>query len=196
MAGNTWTDIFFPAFFQLGDVFAVAKHLSSDGYGVNLPLLNGFFRSVRLHSACDDDGDIHKPGDMLRFLQVAVERHVHRGMSPIPGIVGSVVTVQSVISRILQVFRGFFAFCQIPSDFRKLLTWNGSHLKVNGFRSHAVPEHDRIIVSAFLFNSFHHFNRKTIGVFEGAAVLVRPQIEQCDKKLLRRLIDALFLVYP
>ena len=93
VAQNTGTDVVLLIIHQLGHPFLVCQELSGESGTVNFSVSNGSRSRLRIHTSGAYHRDIHEFTDMRHILQIAVLWHIDRGMCPVPGIIGSVITV-------------------------------------------------------------------------------------------------------
>ena len=93
VAQDTGTDVVLSVVHQLGHPFLVSQELSGESGTVNSSVCNGSRSSLRIHTSGAYHRDIHEFTDMRHILQIAVLRHIDRGMCPVPGIVSTVIAV-------------------------------------------------------------------------------------------------------
>ena len=93
VAQNAGADIIFLIVHQLRHPFLVRQELSGESGTVDLTVCNGSRSCLRIHTSGAYHRDIHEFTDMRHILQIAVLRHIDRGMSPVPGIVSTVIAV-------------------------------------------------------------------------------------------------------
>ena len=96
--------------------FGVGKELTGNAHCVDLTVFNGFCGNVGLHSSCADNGNINKFADMSNIVKVAVLRHIRRRMTPVPGVICTVVGVEHIVARVLKILCGLFTFLHISAD--------------------------------------------------------------------------------
>ena len=60
---------------------------------VDFSVCNGSRSCLRIHTSGAYHRDIHEFTDMRHILQIAVLRHIDRGMCPVPGIVSAIIAV-------------------------------------------------------------------------------------------------------
>ena len=140
MAENARTDILFLVLHELCDPLGIRKERSGESGTVQLSFRNGFCGSRRIKTAGSYDRDVDKLPDMLNIGQIAVFRHVHRRMCPIPCIIGTVIAVQHVIACILQVLRCLFALFHVTSDFHIVFAGKRTFTEPLGFGNHTVAQ--------------------------------------------------------
>ena len=124
---------------------------------------------------------------MFNIRKVAILGHVYRRMSPVPGVVCSVVAVQAVISRVLKILRGFFRFFHIPADFGVFLPGKCTLTEALCFGYDTVAERHREIVAAGFFDRLYYLNRETVSVFKASAVLIGTFIHITQSKLIEKI---------
>ena len=134
------TDIFFPAFKQLCDPLRIRQELSGKSGAVDPSSRNSFCRCHRIHAAGTDHRDIHELPDVLYIFQVAVFGHIDRRMRPVPGIIGAVVAVEHIVSRILQVFCRELGLLHIAPGFLEFLARQCAAPEPLGLGHHAVAQ--------------------------------------------------------
>ena len=84
MATNAGFDVFNSVFDDLCDPFGVGEELTCNAHGVNTSFCNCLCAHFCVHSACANHRDIDKFLDVSNVFEVAVFRHIHRGMCPVP----------------------------------------------------------------------------------------------------------------
>ena len=139
MTENTGTDIVLLSIHQLRYPFLVCQELTGKPGTVKPAIPDRICCHTGIHTSCTHHRNIHELTDMLHILKVTVFRHINRGMCPIPGIVGSIVAVEHVISGILQIFNRLLRLCHITSGFHILFPRQCSLAEALGLRFHAVP---------------------------------------------------------
>ena len=132
---------------------------------------------------------------MLCLCKIAVQGHIHRGMGPVPAIVGAVVAVQGVIARILQILGGDFTFSHVPAQLCEFLTGDCAHLEIDDLGGHGVTQHDGVVLAALPLNGLHHLRSEAVAVFKAAAVFVSAVVVVLQGKLVHQvaLVDRMDL---
>ena len=172
VAQNTGTDVVLPIIHQLGHPFLVCQELSGESGTVNFSVSNGSRSRLRIHTSGAYHRDIHEFTDMRHILQIAVLRHIDRGMCPVPGIIGSVITVQHIITGILQILCCFFGFCHITACFCEAFSGKCPLTEPLGLGFHAVPKRHREILPADFLDLFYDLYSKTISVFKRSTIFI------------------------
>ena len=172
VAQNTGTDVVLLIIHQLGHPFLVCQELSGESGTVNFSVSNGSRSRLRIHASGAYHRDIHEFTDMSHILQIAVFRHIDRRMCPVPGIIGSVITVQHIITGILQILCCFFGFCHITACFCEAFSGKCSLTEALGLGFHTVPKRHREILSADFFNLFYNLYCKTISVLKRSTIFI------------------------
>ena len=93
MTQNAGTDVVLLIIHQLGHPFLVCQELSGESGTIDSSVCNSSRSRLRIHTSGAYHRDIHEFTDMRHILQIAVLRHIDRGMCPVPGIVSTVIAV-------------------------------------------------------------------------------------------------------
>ena len=176
VAQNTGTDVVLLIIHQLGHPFLVCQELSGESGTVDLSVCNSSRSRLRIHTSGAYHRDIHEFTDMRHILQIAVLRHIDRWMCPVPGIVSSVITVQHIITGILQILCCFFGFCHITACFCEAFSGKCPLTEPLGLGFHAVPKRHREILPADLLDLFYDLYSKTISVFKRSTIFIGSPI--------------------
>ena len=94
-------DVLDAVFNELGDPFGVGQELTRNAHTVDLTLCDGSGTRLGIHTTRANDGNIDELLDVSNVLKVAVFGHIHRRMSPVPGVISTVVGVEHIVARIL-----------------------------------------------------------------------------------------------
>ena len=172
VAQNAGADIIFLIVHQLRHPFLVRQELSGESGTVDFSVCNGSRSCLRIHTSGAYHRDIHEFTDMRHILQIAVLRHIDRRMCPVPGIIGSVITVQHIITGILQILCCFFGFCHITACFCEAFSGKCSFAEALGLGFHTVTKGYREILSADFLDLFYDLCGETISVFKRTAVFI------------------------
>ena len=172
VAQNTGTDVVLLIIHQLGHPFLVCQELSGESGTVDSSVCNSSRSRLRIHTSGAYHRDIHEFTDMRHILQIAVLRHIDRGMCPVPGIIGSVITVQHIITGILQILRCFFGFCHITACFCEAFSGKCSLPEPLCLGFHTVAKRHREILSADFLDLFYDLYSKTISVFKRSTIFI------------------------
>ena len=172
VAQNTGTDVVLLIIHQLGHPFLVCQELSGESGTVDSSICNGRRSRLRIHTSGAYHRDIHEFTDMRHILQIAVFRHIDRGMCPVPGIIGSVITVQHIVTGILQIFCSLFGFRHITSGFGIFFSGKCPLTEPLGLGFHAVPKRHREILPADFLDLFYDLYSKTISVFKRSTIFI------------------------
>ena len=97
--------------------FRVYKKLTSNTNSIYIPISNRFCTDFRIHSTRTNNRNIYKFLNMCYILKVAVLRHIHRRMSPIPRVICTVISIQHIIADILQILCSLFGFFHVTTHF-------------------------------------------------------------------------------
>ena len=110
MTADAGLDVLETVLNQFGDPFRIGQELTCYTDGVDPTVCNGFCTDFRIHSTGANHGNVYEFFNMRHIVQVAVLGHIHRRMRPVPGIVCTVVRVQHIVARILQIAGGTLGF--------------------------------------------------------------------------------------
>ena len=172
VAADTRSDVLQTVFDQLGDPLAVSQELTGNTHTVDLAFCDSLGAHFGLHTACADYGDIYELLDVSYVGQVAVLRHVLRGMSPVPGVICTVVTVEHVVTCILQMLYSLLTLSHVTADFGVLFAGNCAHAEIFHLGLYGITERYREILAAGSLDGLYDISCETITVLKGAAVLV------------------------
>ena len=172
VAQNTGTDVVLLIIHQLGHPFLVCQELSGESGTIDSSVCNSSRSRLRIHTSGAYHRDIHEFTDMRHILQIAVLRHIDRRMCPVPGIIGSVITVQHIITGILQILCCFFGFCHITACFCEAFSGKCSFAEALGLGFHTVTKGYREILSADFLDLFYDLCGETISIFKRTAVFI------------------------
>ena len=103
---------------QFCDPCLIREELTRKARAVNSAPRDRFRSRFGIEPSCADNGDVDKFLYMFNVGKIAVFGHIYRGMSPVPRIVCAVVAVQTVVTRVLQIFCRLFGLFHIAPDFR------------------------------------------------------------------------------
>ena len=117
MAADTGANILQPFIDHFGDPLRICQELPGNAHGIDLALSYCLGTYLRLHTAGADHGNIHKLLNVGNILQIAVLGHIHGRMRPVPGVVCTVVGIEHIIARVLQILGGLLRFCHAPTLF-------------------------------------------------------------------------------
>ena len=186
VAADTWTDIFQAVFNQLGDPFGVSQELTCHTHTVDEAFFDGLCTHIRFHSAGTYYRNIYKLLNMSYVIQVAVQRHIHRRMCPVPGVVGTVVRIEHVIACILQVLGRLFTFFHVTADFSIFFARHRTYAEVLHLGQNGVTQGYRIVLAAFFLDGLYDIGSKAVTIFEGTAVLVSTLVCIFQSKLVQQ----------
>ena len=124
-------------------------------------------------------------------------------MSPVPGVVGAVVSVEHIVACILQELCGLFAFLHVSADFLIVFSRQGTIAEILYLGDNAVPQGHRVVVAADLLDVLHNLRSEAVAVFKAAAVSILPVVGVLHGKLVQKIplvdsvdfhaVDACFL---
>ena len=180
-------DVLLPLLHELGDPGGVGEELPGHAHGIDPAGGNGGGTLCGLHASGADHGDIHKLLDVAYILQVAVEGHVCRGMSPVPGVIGTVVAVEHIVARILEELGGNLRLLHVPAYLLVVIALlrQSALAEALGLGHHGVPQrHGEVLPAAFL-DSLHDIGGKAVAVLQAPAVLVGALVGILGGKLVQ-----------
>ena len=193
MAADTGPDVLDPVLDQLGDPLGVSQELTGNAHTVDLALADGLSSHIGLHTAGADHGDVHKLLNMGNVVQVAVLRHVHRRMCPVPAIIRTVVGVKHIVAGILQVLGSPLGLGHITAHFRCVVTGDDTLSKALQLGLYGVAQGYRERRTALSLDGLDNFCGEAVTVLKRAAVLVGTLVEEFDGKLVQQiaLVDSM-----
>ena len=187
VATDTGLDIFDSIFDELGDPFGVGEELTGNTHGINLAFRNCLCTDIRFHSARANNGNINEFLDVSNVIEVTVLGHIHRRMCPVPGVVGTVISVQHIVAGILKIFCRFFGFRHITSDFDVIFSGHCTVAEILHLGFYGVSERYGIIVAAGFLDRLYDFSGKAVTVFEATAVFVTALVKEFDCELVEQI---------
>ena len=108
-------------------------------------------------------------------------------MRPVPCVVGTVVTIQHVIARILKELRGELGFRHVPPDLGVGFAGQRAPPQALGLGDHAVAQRDWEILTAGGLDGLHDLRRKAVSVLQRAAVLVSAVVHILECELVEQI---------
>ncbi len=109
-------------------------------------------------------------------------------MSPIPGVVSSVIAVEHIVACILQELGSFFGFFHIAANFYEIIFTRHSTLaKALGLGNNRVAQRHREILAANLFNFFDYLCSQAVSVLKRAAIFVGPLVGILHRELIQQI---------
>jgi len=108
------------------------------------------------------------------------------GVCPVPGVVGTVVGVEHIVARILQVLGGPLGFLHVAADLGVFLTGNRTLGKALELGFHGVAQRNGEVLAAGFLDGLDHLHRKTVAVLKASAVLVGALVEEFDGELVQQ----------
>ena len=187
VAENARADIGLAVFEHLGKPFRVSQEVASKARAVKFSCSDGLGCGIQRHAPRADDGDIDEVFDMLDLGQIAVFRHIHRRMRPVPRVIGSVVAVEHVIARILQEFRGNLGLGHVAACFDVVLAGQRALPEALGLRDDGIAQRHREIRAAGGLDGLDDLSGEAVAVFQTAAVLIRALVDVVERELVEQI---------
>ena len=187
VAADARLDIFKSVLDQLGHPFGVNQELSCNTYAVDQTVRNRLRTHVGLHSACADHGNIHELLYVRDVLKVAVLRHVHRRMRPVPGVIRTVVGVEHIVARILQKFCSLFGLFHVSAYLYVILTGHSTLAKALHLGLYGIAQRNGVILAARFLDRLDDLGCETVAVLKAAAVLVGALVKELNGKLVKQI---------
>ena len=187
VAVDAGADVLLSPFERLGDPLRIGKILPRNAHRVDLAPSDGFGCRQRIHLARADDGDIDELLDVLDLFEVAVFGHVCRRMRPIPGVVGAVVAVEHIVSRILQILCGAFALFHVAAHFGVFLARERALAEALRLGDDGIAQRDGEVVAARLLDGLDDLDGEAVAVFKAAAVFVRAEVGVLHRELIEKI---------
>ena len=187
MTVDAGLDVLHPILQDLVDPLGIHQILAGDAHGVQTAggdLLGGL---GGIHLAGADHGLGGKVLDVLHLGEVAVLRHIDRGMRPVPRVVGAVVAVEHVVSGVLQILDGLLGLGHVAAELHELLAGDSALTEALGLGHHGVAQRHREVLAAHGLDRLHDLHSEAIAVLEGAAVLVGTVVHVGDGKLIQQI---------
>ena len=186
VAADAGPDVLHAVLQHLGDPGAVSQELPGHTHGVDASLRNGGRGRIGFHAPGTDHRDVHEPLDVGHILQVAVQRHVHGRMGPVPGIIGAVIGVEHIVARVLQVTRGLLALLHVTADLGVSLPGQRAIAEILDLGQHAVADGHRVISPAGGLDGLDDLHSEAVAVFKAAAVAVAAVVGVFHGKLIQQ----------
>ena len=114
VAADAGFDVLDPILDQLGHPFTVRQKLSGHTHTVDETVGDRLRAHIRFHPSGTDHWDVHEFLDVGHILQITVLGHIHGRVSPVPGIVSTIVAVEHIVARVLQIPGCLFRFGHVP----------------------------------------------------------------------------------
>ena len=187
VTADTGLDVLYSVLDKLCYPLGIGKELSCNSNAVYSALGNRLRAHLGIHSTRADHGNIDKFLNMSYVLKVAVLRHIHRGMRPIPRVVGSVVRVEHIVARVLKILCRALGLFHITSDLNVILTGHSALAESLHLGLYGITNGYGEVLAARLFYSLYDLSRKAISVLKAAAVLVGALVEELDSKLVKKI---------
>ena len=108
-------------------------------------------------------------------------------MCPVPAIISTVVGIEHIVARILQILGCTLGFLHVTPQLLGILTGNDTLLEAFQLGFHAVAQRNRKIVAAGVLDSVNNFRSKAVAVFKAAAVLVGTLVEKFNGELIQQI---------
>ena len=191
VTADTRLDVIESVLDKLGDPLGVNEELTGNAHSVDLALSDSLGADLGIHSTCADHGNVNELFDMRNRVEITVLGHVHRGMSPVPGVVGTVVRIEHIIACVLKVLSRSLGLLHVTSYLNVLFTGNCSLSEALELGLYGVTERYGIILTALCLDSLYDLSRKAIAVLKGSAVLVGTLVVELDSEL----VEEVALVY-
>lgn len=188
VAGDAGANLLCLFLHQLVGPFRVRQKLPGQTDAIDLFFLNGLEGQLRVfHPTGANHRDMHMLFDLNRLGQIAPLRHVHRRMSVPPGIVGAIVGVEHVVAAGFQQLRRSNAFIQIAAHLGKRFPWQRTAVEALHHGAHAVPDGNRVVLTAAFLDGLHNLLRKQEAAFQAAAVFVGPLVAERQRELIQQI---------
>ncbi len=117
MTAYTRSYVFFAFFDKFCHPFGIGQKLTCNTDCIYFALGYGFSTYVGFHTSCTNYRNIDEFFNVCNVVEIAVLRHIHWRMRPIPRIVSAVIGIKHIITCILQEFNRFFRFLHISAHF-------------------------------------------------------------------------------
>ena len=186
VAVDAGLDVLHPILNDLVDPLGVHKVLAGDAHGVQPTGGDLLRRLLRVHLTGADHGLGGEALDMLHLREIAVLRHIDRGMRPVPRVVGAVVAVEHIVACVLQILDGALGFRHVPSELGELLAGDGTLSEALGLGHHGVAQSHREILAADRLDRLHDLYGEAVAVLEGAAVFIGAVVHVGDGELIQQ----------
>ena len=187
VTANAGLDVLKTVLDQLGDPLGIGQELTGHADGVDSSVRDGLGAHFRIHSTGANYRNIDKFLDVCHVVQIAVLRHVHRRMCPVPGVVRTVVGIQHVVACVLQITGGTLGFLHVTAHFGVVLTGHGTLAEAFHLGLYRVTEGNGEVLTAGFLDGANHLGGKTVTVFKASAVFVGALIEKLNGKLIQQI---------
>ena len=184
VAADAGLDIIQSVLNQLGDPLGVNQELAGNTDRVNSAVGNGLCTDLGIHSTCTNYGNVHKLLDVCYVIQVAVLGHIHRGMCPVPGVIRTVVSVEHIVARILQVLGRLFGLLHSATYLGVNLTGHCALAEALHLGLNRVTEGYGVILTASLLDGLNDLGGKAVAVLKASTVFIGTLVEELDGKLV------------
>ena len=108
-------------------------------------------------------------------------------MSPVPGIVGSIIGIEHIVTGILKIFGCLFGFFHISSDFYIVFSRHRTFTESLHLRFYRITKRYRIVFSTCFLDCFYNFYCKTITIFKASAIFVSTFVKEFNRKLIEQI---------
>ena len=188
MAGNAGDHIFFSVFTYLCQKLLIAEELPANRHKVDFIISDCLCRIFQLHPARANYGLICVGPDLSHFRQITIQWHVYRRMRIVPGVIGTIVSIEGIISCFRQNSQRLFSLFKGSAQLSRLfICRDNSFPESSYFRLHRVAQGDREVLTAFFLNGFYHFTCKTQSVFKRTAILIRSVVCPAHGELIHQI---------
>ncbi|MBO7177306.1 MAG: NAD(P)-binding protein, partial [Clostridia bacterium] len=187
MTANTGLNILQAILDQLGDPLGIGEELAGNAHRIDLPCHHGLSTHIGFHTAGANNGNIYELFNMCHILQIAVLRHIHRRMRPIPAVISTVIGIQHVISRILQILCGTLGFCHCTTNLNIVFAGHGSLAKALHLGLDRVTQGNGIILTASLLDGADDLGGKAIAILKASAIFIGTLVEKFNGKLIQQI---------
>ena len=186
MTVDAGLDVLHPILQDLVDPLGIDQVLTGDTHRVQTARGDLFGGLGGVHLTGADHGLGGEVLDVLHLGQVAVLRHIDRGMRPVPGVIRTVVAVEHIVPGLFQVLDGLLGLGHIAAKLGEFLAGDSALAEALGLGHHGVAQRHGEIFAADGLNGLDDLHGEAVTVFERAAVLVGTVVHVGQGELIQQ----------
>ena len=171
---------------KLCDPLGINEELTCNANGVYSALGNCLSAHLGVHSSRADHGNINELLDVSNVVKVTVLGHIHRRMRPIPRVVGTVISVEHIVARVLKILCRSLGLCHGSSYLNVVLARHRALAKSLHLGLYRVAQRNGIVLSTRFLDSLNYLSGEAVTVLKASAVFVGALIEEFYRELVKQ----------